>query len=195
MTWHVHWRVLCAAARGPVWRRLVRRAQRRRAVSRVPRGSARRRARRRGALLRAEMPDVLNGPLVAPAAALGLDVARGELYLTFQHALTVAREENAYREVDTRFRALPARTQSRLAWLSNDAFSGVGDPFPHTCMPSALGRVRRGGDAVPRPAKPCRRGRARRAPAPRSTCTETRWLRRKRRTAIMTNTTTTSCGS
>jgi hypothetical protein len=75
------------------------------------------------ASLRAEQPGVLDGPLAAPAAALGLNVARGELYQTFQHALTVAREEHAYRDVDARFRALPARTQSRLAWLSKDAFS------------------------------------------------------------------------
>jgi hypothetical protein len=75
------------------------------------------------ASLRAEQPGVLDGPLATPAAALGLNVARGELYPSFQNALTVAREEHAYREVDTRFRALPARTQSRLAWLSKDAFS------------------------------------------------------------------------
>ena len=77
------------------------------------------------ASLCAEQPGVLDGPLAAPAAALGLDVARGELYPPFQLALTVAREEHAYRGVDARFRALPARAQSRLAWLSKDAFSRV----------------------------------------------------------------------
>ena len=65
------------------------------------------------ASLRAEQPGVLDGPLAAPAAALGLNVARGEFYSPFQHALTVAREEQAYREVDTRFQARCRRAHSR----------------------------------------------------------------------------------
>ena len=50
------------------------------------------------ASLRAEQPGVFDGPHATPAAALGLNVARGDLYPVFQHALTVAREEHAHRE-------------------------------------------------------------------------------------------------
>ena len=68
-------------------------------------------------LLQAEHPDVVDGPLAAPPAAIGFDAAKGTLIAKFQHTLTVVREDHAYGDVDTRHRALPLRDQRRLAWL------------------------------------------------------------------------------